>query len=62
MLDIADHVRGVLAKLLLLVGVASIAIPTAANNATANLVSEGATPDLILVYTGDVIGYIDPCG
>ena len=22
----------------------------------------GAPPDLFLVYTGDVIGYLDPCG
>ena len=26
------------------------------------LIAGGAPPDLILMYTGDVIGYIDPCG
>ena len=26
------------------------------------LIAGGEAPDLILMYTGDVIGYIDPCG
>jgi len=26
------------------------------------LVPAGPPPDLFLVYTGDVIGYVDPCG
>ncbi len=26
------------------------------------LIADGDTPDLFLLYTGDVIGYIDPCG
>jgi hypothetical protein len=26
------------------------------------LVEGGASPGLLLMYTGDVIGYIDPCG
>ena len=26
------------------------------------LVAPGPAPDLALLYTGDVIGYIDPCG
>jgi len=30
--------------------------------ARAQLVAEGPTPNLFLIYTGDVIGYIDPCG
>ena len=27
-----------------------------------SLVASGETPDLFLIYTGDVIGYLDPCG
>lgn len=26
------------------------------------MVPAGETPQLVLLYTGDVIGYIDPCG
>ena len=26
------------------------------------LIEGGEAPDLFLVYTGDVIGYLDPCG
>ena len=26
------------------------------------LVEDGPAPGLFLIYTGDVIGYIDPCG
>jgi hypothetical protein len=26
------------------------------------LVAPGNPPDLTLLYTGDVIGYVDPCG
>ena len=26
------------------------------------LIEPGATPDLFLLYTGSVIGYLDPCG
>jgi hypothetical protein len=26
------------------------------------LIEGGPTPDVILMYTGDVIGYLDPCG
>lgn len=26
------------------------------------LVASGPTPALTLLYTGDVIGYVDPCG
>jgi len=62
MVQIADRVPRVLVLLSLLVGLSSIATPAAAGDATANLVSVGSTPDLILVYTGDVIGYVDPCG
>ncbi len=27
-----------------------------------SLIAAGETPDLFLLYTGDVIGYLDPCG
>ena len=26
------------------------------------LIAAGPTPDLFLLHTGDVIGYLDPCG
>jgi hypothetical protein len=26
------------------------------------LIADGPAPDLILLYTGDVIGYVGPCG
>lgn len=26
------------------------------------LVAPGAAPDLIFLFTGDVIGYVEPCG
>ena len=26
------------------------------------LIATGDSPDLFLLYTGDVIGYVDPCG
>jgi len=30
--------------------------------ATGGLIASGESPDLFLLYTGDVIGYIEPCG
>ncbi len=36
--------------------------PFAAEDLRAGLVPGGRAPHLILGYTGDVIGYIDPCG
>jgi len=27
-----------------------------------SLIASGDVPDLFLLYTGDVIGYLDPCG
>ena len=27
-----------------------------------SLIASGETPGLFLIYTGDVIGYLDPCG
>ena len=46
--------------------VALLALPPAAaaasGTAEARLIAEGSPPDLILLYTGDVIGYVGPCG
>jgi hypothetical protein len=39
---------------------ASSATPTAAPRQA--LIATGDAPDLFLLYTGDVIGYLDPCG
>ena len=45
-----------------LVAVALLATPVAAQQAAGGLVKGGKSPDLNLIYTGDVIGYIEPCG
>jgi hypothetical protein len=36
--------------------------PAPAQTKKSGLVAGGEAPDLIMLYTGDVIGYIDPCG
>ncbi len=36
--------------------------PLQAQAAQGGLIKDGNPPDLFLIYTGDVIGYIDPCG
>ena len=33
-----------------------------AQEQAAGLVTGGEKPDLFLLYTGDVIGYVEPCG
>ena len=35
------------------------ALPAAGRD---TLIADGPAPDLILLYTGDVIGYVGPCG
>ena len=51
------------AALALTIGFAGSTVEVAAENVLDNLVRGGGVPpDLFLVYTGDVIGYIDPCG
>jgi hypothetical protein len=44
--------------------VAALALPTWGQPAGSrrDLVEDGSAPGLFLVYTGDVIGYIEPCG
>ncbi len=49
---------GVTAGLVLLLLVAT---PAAAQQAS-GLIKPGAPPALEVLYTGDVIGYLDPCG
>jgi hypothetical protein len=46
------------------VALAAVAIYQAApaTGAQKGLVAGGDPPDLLLMYTGDVIGYVDPCG
>ena len=34
----------------------------AAQEGTGALITSGESPDLFLLYTGDVIGYVEPCG
>ena len=44
-----------------LVGV-GLQVATGPQAQSGGLVRGGAPPDMILLYTGDVIGYVDPCG
>jgi hypothetical protein len=46
---------------LALAGVA-MTVPVAAQEPSGALIVSGREPDLFLLYTGDVIGYLDPCG
>ena len=48
--------HNVITALLVVGSLCSIAV------AQQGLVPGGETPDLALVFTGDVIGYIEPCG
>jgi hypothetical protein len=36
--------------------------PVPAQTGKRGLIAGGEPPDLVLAFTGDVIGYIDPCG
>ena len=51
------------APLLLAIGL-GMAVPATgvAQEGRGGLVPDGDSPGLFLLYTGDVIGYIDPCG
>ena len=42
--------------------VAALASPATAQQSAGALVVSGPAPELFLLYTGDVIGYLDPCG
>ncbi|HXV76433.1 MAG TPA: hypothetical protein VD788_08935 [Candidatus Polarisedimenticolaceae bacterium] len=44
------------------VGLLLGAAPGATQERTTSLVMSGEPPSLFLLYTGDVIGYIEPCG
>ena len=37
-------------------------VEVAAETSPRALIADGNPPDLFLLYTGDVIGYLDPCG
>ena len=45
-------------------GIVLAFLPTAAAQAPTGdgLVEVGSRPDVVLMYTGDVIGYLAPCG
>ena len=53
---------------LLLVGTILLALlllavaPARSATSGERLIAEGPPPDLILLYSGDVIGYLGPCG
>jgi hypothetical protein len=40
----------------------AIALATIAPAGAQGLIADGKTPDALVLFTGDVIGYIDPCG
>jgi len=50
------------AALILALLAAGLLPRVAAQEATGGLIASGESPDLFLLYTGDVIGYIEPCG
>ena len=60
------QVRTSYALIIPIVAIALLAIafhtPAPAQGGGAGLIAGGAPPDLMLLYTGDVIGYLDPCG
>ena len=39
-----------------------LAAASGAHAQQAGIVRDGPPPDLALMYTGDVIGFLDPCG
>jgi hypothetical protein len=45
-------------------GIVLAFLPTAAAQAPTGegLVTDGSRPDVVVMYTGDVIGYLTPCG
>ena len=45
-----------------ILAVASIAFPGLAQERMTSLVMSGDPPSLFLLYTGDVIGFVEPCG
>ncbi len=49
------------ATLLAIALTAAVAAPSMAQTRRA-LIASGDNPYLMLLYTGDVIGYVDPCG
>jgi hypothetical protein len=40
----------------------ALATPVAAQQPAGALVTSGPAPEFFLLYTGDVIGYLTPCG
>jgi hypothetical protein len=59
--------RRSVARVLLVVALALVIWPGpapvwAAPASATGLIIPGDAPDLFLLYTGDVIGYLDPCG
>jgi hypothetical protein len=40
----------------------ALSIPAIAQDSSSGLVAKGDPPAMFLLYTGDVIGYIEPCG
>ena len=54
--------RWALGAALLALGGVWLSARLAAQDATGSLVGGGEKPELFLLYTGDVIGYVEPCG
>ena len=40
----------------------AVTVPAIAQDRSSGLVAKGDPPAMFLLYTGDVIGYIEPCG
>ncbi len=56
--------RRVVSPALAVAFTAAVAFPVSAQPAGSrrDLIADGDRPGLFMVYTGDVIGYIEPCG
>ena len=51
-----------LAGIALAACLAALTAPVRAQQASQGHIDGGDSPSLFLLYTGDVIGYLDPCG
>ena len=59
------QVRAVIAAMSLMLALAAAAqapTPPAPTAPQAGLIAPGRSPDLEILFTGDVIGFLEPCG
>jgi len=61
-MGITTRARASAAGLVLGLGAAALAWMPAGAQARRALIAGGDSPGLFLIHTGEVIGYLDPCG